>query len=208
MLRGDDLVPLHLPTLPMPAAMLAAAAAVVSDPSGPFAAISPPSRLTLMRADVDGAAVEIKQEAVELVSAPPSRGSSPVHGRRTPDTRPATPEPVPEVKDEFPPMQRQDAFYGLQGYKELMGEVATTSTVSLRDRVSAASTGWFFFLHFYGFIYLLAYLNHFGPSESCQKLALTFHFLLQGFSFYNSVYLFRSCSSKASFSDQRVASPI
>ena len=149
MLRGDDHVPLHLPTLPMPAAMLAAAAAVVSDPSGPFAAISPPNRLTLMRADVDGAAVEIKQEAVELVSAPPSRGSSPVHGRRTPDTRPATPEPVPEVKDEFPPMQRQDAFYGLQGYKELMGEVATTSTVSLHDRVSTASTGWFFFLHFF-----------------------------------------------------------
>ena len=144
LLRGDH-EPLHLPTLPMPAAMLAAAAAVACDPSGPFAAISPPSRLTLMRADVDGAAVEIKQEAVELVSAPASRGSSPVHGRRTPDTRPATPEPVPEVKDEFPPMQRQDAFYGLQGYKELMGEVATTSTVSLNDRVSTASTGWFFF---------------------------------------------------------------
>ena len=135
LLRGDH-EPLHLPTLPMPAAMLAAAAAVACDPSGPFAAISPPSRLTLMRADVDGAAVEIKQEAV---------GSSPVHGRGTPDTRPATPEPVPEVKDEFPPMQRQDAFYGLQGYKELMGEVATTSTVSLNDRVSTASTGWFFF---------------------------------------------------------------
>ena len=143
MLRSDDHVPLHLPTLPMPAAMLAAAAAVVSDPSGPFAAISPPNRLTLMRADVDGAAVEIKQEAVELVSAPPSRGSSPVHGRRTPDTRPATPEPAAEVKNEFPPMQRQEEFHGLQEYKELMNEAATTSTVSLRDRTFAESAGWF-----------------------------------------------------------------
>ena len=85
-LLGDDNVPLQLPTLPtlpMPAAMLAAAAAVAVDPSGPFAAISPPNRLTLMRADVDGAAseIEIKQEEIELVSAPVSRGSSPVHGR-------------------------------------------------------------------------------------------------------------------------------
>ena len=142
LLRGDH-EPLHLPTLPMPAAMLAAAATIACDPSGPFAAISPPSRLTLMRADVDGAAVEIKQEAVELVSAPVSRGSSPVHGRRTPDTRPATPEPAAEVKNEFPPMQRQEEFHGLQEYKELMNEAATTSTVSLRDRTFAESAGWF-----------------------------------------------------------------
>ena len=176
LLRGDDHEPLHLPTLPMPAAMLAAAAAVACDPSGPFAAISPPSRLTLMRADVDGAAVEIKQEAVELVSAPPSRGSSPVHGRRTPDTRPATPEPVPEVKDEFPPMQRQDAFYGLQGYKELMGEVATTSTVSLNDRVSTASTGWFFFLHFLWFYLLTGILESFWSFRLLPKICTNVSF--------------------------------
>ena len=132
MLRGDDLTPLHLPTMPLPAAMLAAAAVVANDPSGPFAAISTPSRLTLMRADVDGAAVEIKQEAIELVSAPASRDPSPVHGRRTPDTRPTTPtEPAPEVKDEFPITRRQEEFHRLREYQELMNEVATTSTTSL-----------------------------------------------------------------------------